>query len=182
MNRPFPGATILRFGMRFCLLLAVLLPLWWWAIPLYGWTLAQGCRALLNYAAGVPVEAARIESGGLLNTGSQLVFLTGGRERAMELARLATNMPVLWALLLATPGHGGWRRAGALAAGSGILAAAHAAFIVFAISISPSPPGALPAALAQFGMALPFLIWALLASGATMAESARRLRFPGFLG
>lgn len=160
-----PTRTIALFALKFCVFLAVLAPLWWWLIPAYGWLLVQGCGSVLKFGLGMPILAGRIEAGGILNTGSHLVFHLEERVARMEIALLVTNLPPFLALVLATPGLA-WRRRGTiLLAGAGILVTLHALYIVVMMRFGAPLQAAaeIPTAVSQFLLTLPFLLWIVLA-------------------
>ena len=162
----WPAArSIVLFGVRFMLFLTLLAPLWWLLIPHYGWLLVQGCGSLLKFGLGMPILAGRIDAQGILNTGSLLIFNLEGRDSTMQIGLLVTNLPPFLALVLATPRLHWKRRLGVLAAGTGVLILSHALFIVVMLRFGTQlqAAAAIPTAVSQFLLTLPFLLWIALA-------------------
>lgn len=157
--------SIFLFGLKFLIFLLVLAPLWWMLIPSYGWLLVQGCGSLLKFGMGMPILAGRIETQGILNTGSLLVFDLEGRSAGMQIGLLVTNLPPFIALVLATPGLIWKRRALVLVGGSAMLILFHGMFIVVMLRFGAQFQAAqeIPTAVSQFILTLPFLLWIVLA-------------------
>lgn len=158
--------SVLIFALRFTAAILVIAPLWWLAMPAYGWALLQLCGAFLKWILGVSIEAGRVEPSGVLNTGTALVYQIGGVESRLALARLVTNLAPFLALIIATPGRPlRWRTTAALG-GGGLLVVLHGAYIILALrlrdTIAIHPEAA--TALSQFMLTLPFLLWAAAAA------------------
>ena len=153
---------VLIFALRFTAAILIVAPLWWLALPAYGWLLLQGCGAVLSWVLGLPIAAGRVESAGVLNTGSALVYQIGTVESRLALAQLVTNLAPYLALILATPGRTRRWRARAALGGGGLLLLLHAAYIILALrfreAIALHPE--VTTALSQFLLTLPFLLWA----------------------
>jgi hypothetical protein len=157
--------SILLFAAKFLIFVTVLVVAWWAVLPYYGYGLAQVSGAILRFALGVPIEYARLDAAGMLNTESRLVFGLGGREPRMPVALLVTNVPPYLALVAATAGLAMRRRLRILALGTGILCAGHVAFIVVALRFGEAlrQVSEIPTAVAQFYLTLPFLLWIVFA-------------------
>lgn len=166
-------ATLLQFCRTFLELTIILSVIWWLLLPQYGYALAQLSGGVLLNALQVPVEAARIEPYGILNTESYLVIVVNGRPLSFPIALLVTNMAPYLALVLATPGLRLFRRLFILVFGAGLLMAGHITFIVLALyfreQIAAAPN--IPTAVAQFYLTLPFLLWIILAYWGKIAAS-----------
>ncbi len=156
---------IARFAIRFLLASLLLVPLWWIAVPAYGWLLVQGCGTLLRSLFGMNITAGNIEVAGIMNTESLLTLYVGERPTSMKFVQLITNVPPFIALVLATPGLTLRRRAIALILGCAILCGGHALFIIIALRfVAAFQHGTeIPTAVAQFFLTLPFLLWIMLA-------------------
>ncbi|NJL71550.1 MAG: hypothetical protein HC888_07990 [Candidatus Competibacteraceae bacterium] len=170
--------SILLFAAKFLCFVAVLVVLWWTVLPYYGFVLAQSTGATLRWVMQMPIEYARVEPHGFLNTESHLVFgLNEGsvmHTRSMPIAVLVTNVPPYWALVLATAGLALRRRVKVLFLGTGILVAGHFLFIVVASRFGPLMQGSeVITAVAQFNLTLPFLLWIVF---------AYRFRLAAYLG
>lgn len=168
MTKRRPKRSILLFALKFLVCVGLLVVLWWLFLPYYGFFLAQSTGATLRWGFQIPIEYARIELGGLLNTESHLVFGLSGAEaghpRQMSIALLVTNVPPYWALVLATAGLAWRRRLRVLLVGTAILVAGHYAFIVVAFRFGAILQASeLLTAVAQFYLTLPFLLWIVLA-------------------
>lgn len=170
--------SILLFAVKFLVFVAVLVVVWWTLLPYYGFVLAQTTGATLRWVMQMPLEFARVEPHGFLNTESHLVLgLNDGtalRTRMMPIAVLITNVPPYWALVLATAGLALRRRLKILLWGTGILMAGHYLFIVVASRFGHVMQGSeLITAIAQFNLTLPFLLWIVF---------AYRLRLAAYFG
>ena len=165
MDRPFPWRMLATFGAKFCAALLVLAPLWWLCLPGYGWLLVQGCGALLKNIAAMPITAAHVDVRGILNTESRLVFYIGDRERLMKFALLVTNLPPFIALVIATPALSIRRKLGITLAGTALLVAVHAIYILIALRFGAqlAANGQVSTAMSQFFLTLPFLLWIAMA-------------------
>lgn len=153
------------FCLKFLAFVVVLVVVWWLLLPYYGQVLLQVTGVSLKYLLGVPIESGRIEAGGLLNTGTTLIFSVEGHERRMHIALLATNVPPYIALVLATAGIAWKRRLRILGYGCGILCFFHAAFITVALRWQDALMQAseIPTAMVQFFLTLPFMLWIVFA-------------------
>jgi len=157
---------LLFFCLKFLVLVTVLVVVWWLAIPAYGYLLIQVTGGVLKGVMGVAIEAGRIETGGVLNTDSLLVFVhDGGIASKMPIALLVTNLPPYWALVLATAGLRWRRRLAILGYGSAILVFSHVLHIVVVLKYGAvlQRVSEVPTAVAQFYLTLPFLLWIVLA-------------------
>lgn len=165
MAQPFPWRMLAIFGAKFCAAMVVLAPLWWLCLPGYGWLLVQGCGALLKNFAGMPVTAAHVQVQGILNTESQLVFYIGDRERLMKFALLVTNLPPFIALVMATSTLSFRRKITITLAGTALLVAVHAIYIMIALRFGAllAANGEISTAMSQFFLTLPFLLWIVMA-------------------
>lgn len=165
MERLFPWRMLATFGLKFCLAMLILAPLWWLCLPAYGWLLVQACGSLLKGLFGMPVLAGRVDVRGILNTESLLVFYVGDRERLMQFALLVTNLPPFIALVLATPALHWPRRLKITLAGTAILVAIHGLYVVVALRFSTllAANGEVSTAISQFFLTLPFVLWIALA-------------------
>lgn len=153
------------FGLRFIIIITGCALLWWWLIPVYGRVLLVICTWLFHWAVRMPVEGGRIDPMGLFNTETRLVFYMQGREPALPIALLVTNIPPYIALVLATAGLRLWRRLRILCYGSAILMVGHVAFIVVVLRYQEALQRAseIPVAIIQFFLTLPFLLWIVFA-------------------
>lgn len=141
--------------------------LWWLVLPYYAWVLVQVTGGILRLGLGEAIEYGRVEVAGILNTSSMLILGVEGVPRKMAVALLVTNVPPFVALVLATDGLGWRRRLKILAIGNGILAVGHVAFIVYSLHFlgvtTAREVPAIPMAVLQFYLTLPFLLWLVLA-------------------
>ncbi|HEX72867.1 MAG TPA: hypothetical protein ENN65_06095, partial [Candidatus Hydrogenedentes bacterium] len=163
-----PQARIRRvamFGVRFAVSIVICAVLWWWFVPVYGRALLAICMWILRWSTSLTIDGGRIEAHGLLNTETRLIFEMAGREPALPIALLVTNIPPYIALVLATAGLRLWRRLRILAYGCGILMAGHVAFIVVVLRYQSELQRAseVPTAIIQFFLTLPFLLWIVFA-------------------
>jgi hypothetical protein len=153
------------FCGKFLVFVIVLVVLWWLLLPYYGQVLLQVTGVPLRYLFNMPILAGRIETAGVLNTNTVLVFTLQERERSMPIALLATNVPPYIALVLATAGLTWKRRARILVYGCGILCLFHAVFIIVAMRFQDTlmRVSEIPTAVAQFFLTLPFMLWIVFA-------------------
>lgn len=163
-----PGARIRRvaiFGVRFAISIVVCAVLWWWFLPVYGRALLAISMWILRWSTSLLIDGGRIEPHGLLNTETRLIFEMAGREPALPIALLVTNIPPYIALVLATAGLRFWRRLRILAYGCGILMAGHVTFIVVVLRYQSELQRAseIPIAIIQFFLTLPVLLWIVFA-------------------
>lgn len=166
MGRGARFSAIALFCARFAVLAPACLALWWWlVVPPYVWALGQVCAWTLIHVAGMPIEALKVTSAGILNTETILVFVVDSRDHPIAVAHLVNNLPPFVILVLATSGLGVLRRLKVLGIGTGILVVCHAVFIVLvyvlAERIEQAPVW--PVALGKFLLTLPFLLWIVLA-------------------
>ena len=156
---------VVWFCTKFFLFVIPCSLLWWWALPLYAYILGHVTTAFLQMIVSIPIDGCSVEKAGLFNTGTTLVFAMAGREFPLAIADLVKNIPPFVALILATARLSRLRRVKALMMGLSVLVIGHALYIIlafsFAESISRSP--AIPTALAQLFLTLPFLLWVVLA-------------------
>jgi hypothetical protein len=161
----FPWRMLFIFVAKFCLALLVVAPLWWLCLPGYGWLLVQGCGSALKWGLGMPILAGHVEVRGILNTESLLIFYVGDREQHMKFALLVINLPPFIALVMATPMLAWRRRWRILLAGSVILVAGHALFVVVALRFGAFLAGnsEVATAISQLFLTLPFGLWIAMA-------------------
>lgn len=156
--------AIALFCGKFVLFAPICLVLWWLAVPYYVWALGQFCAWVL-IQFGVPIDAMKVTSQGILNTETVLAFIIKGKEWPIPFARMVNNLPSFVILVLATPALGLLRRLKILAIGIGILVAGHALFLVlvcaFKEQINQAPE--IPIALGKFLLTIPFILWIILA-------------------
>ncbi len=159
------GRGPLWFCVKFIVFVPALTALWWLLLPWYGQVLLQVTGGVLKFAMGVPIEAGRIVAKDVLNTGTDLAFRVGDRERSLHIALLVTNVPPYAALVLATAGLAFWKRLRILLYGCGILCLGHAAFIVIVFRYQEAfmKASEIPTAVVQFFLTLPFLLWIVFA-------------------
>lgn len=153
------------FCLRFLVFIIILVVLWWLLLPYYGQFLLQATGMPLRYLLGVPIEAGRVETAGLLNTGAKIVFVFAGHEQSMHIALLATNVPPYVALVLATAGLALRRRIRILLYGCGILCGFHILFIIIALRFQEAllKVSEIPTAIILFFLTLPFMLWIVFA-------------------
>lgn len=179
-----PRQKPLWFCAKFVVLVTLLVALWWWMLPAYGWILLQLSGGFLKHVMGVPVESGAIVPKEVLNTGTDLVLnLSTGQRRVMHIGLLATNIPPYFALVLATGGLAMRRRIRGLVCGFLILFLFHLSFIVVAMRYQEALMRAseIPTAVVQFFLTMPFLLWIvfaywdrLLAGGAPALETEKK--------
>ena len=157
---------VLALVWRFLVIAPPCLVVWWWFLPAYG-HLTGRVSALGAGMLGEYPEYLEIRSGGLLNTGTLVILSGDGRLCRFPLGKLATNMAPYVALVFATPGLTTRRRLRALGLGAGLLLMSHVAYMALAFrfreAIQASP--ALPSALGEFVLMLPFVLWVVLVQG-----------------
>ena len=161
-----PRQKPLWFCAKFVVLVTLLVALWWWMLPAYGWLLMQLSGGFLKHVMGVPVASGAIVPKEVLNTGTDLVFnLSTGQRRVMHIGLLATNIPPYFALVLATGGLAWRRRIRGLVYGFLILCLFHLSFIVVAMRYQDALMRAseIPTAVVQFFLTMPFLLWIVFA-------------------
>lgn len=167
MSRPHPVAGVAWFLLKFCLIVPVLLVLWWIVQPYYVRAIGQIAGVVIRYFGNLTIEGMRVEvdESGVLNTRTSLVYLFEGRRYPIEVAFLIANLPAYLALVLATSGLAWRRRLRAMALGSGILAVGHVLFLsimfIFARQVQAAPE--IPTAFGMFVMTLPFPLWIVFA-------------------
>ncbi|NLN94147.1 MAG: hypothetical protein GX130_12690 [Candidatus Hydrogenedens sp.] len=157
--------SVAVFALKFFVLVIILGVLWWKVLPFYGQVLLQVTGLPLKYALGVPIDSGFVETEGVLNTESRLVFSVQGHERRMKIAHLVTNIPPYIALVLATAGLT-WRRRGLiLLYGCGIICFFHVFFIIMAMRFQDKlmQISEVPTAMVQFFLTLPFMLWIVFA-------------------
>ena len=156
--------VVLAFCARFLVVAPLCLLAWWALLPAYAWCLGQLTRLVLYPVLDAPIDEVLVERHGILSTGSLLRFVRAGATRSIPVGQLVSNVAPFAALVLATPGMAWRRRAVTLGIGSVLLALGHATYLplvfVFAPTIAASP--AIPTALGQVFITLPFLLWILL--------------------
>lgn len=179
-----PRRSVMLFALRFLALVAPFTAAWWLLVPLYGRLLVQIAGGILKFGLGTPIEYGFIQSEGILNTNSLLVFGMNGVEKSLPIALLVTNVAPYLALVFATLDLS-WKRRGLIIGyGVGILLAGHAAFLVYAMrfnivaeeaGMAANRLAELPAAIVQLFLTLPFLLWIVFAYweklGALLAET-----------
>ncbi len=168
MTREAPErSAVLFFLLKFCVLAAVLLGVWWIIQPWYVSGVGKSAGLVIRYVAGIPLEGTEVDvdKTGVLNTKTSLVYRYEGRPIAIKVAFLVSNLPAYIALILATGGIGWRRRLRALAFGSAILVAGHIAFLAIMFTFSREVRAApeIPTAFGVFVMTLPFLLWIVFA-------------------
>ena len=164
MNRRARTGRIVFFGLRFALAAPLCLAAWWFIMPYYVLALGQLCKPFINASGNVGVHAVEVKRAGALDTQTSLCFVTGNGTRRIAIGQLVTNIAPFAALILATKGLGLSRRLGLFLAGFAVLAGAHAAFLVlvFKLANTGGAGAALPTALGQLVITLPFLLWLVL--------------------
>mgnify|MGYP001171022291 CR=1 FL=1 len=166
MYRTRPRQKPLWFCVKFVVFVTILVMLWWWMLPAYGWLLLQVSGGFLKHVLGVPVVSGAIVPKEVLNTGTDLVFnLSTGQRRVMHIGLLATNIPPYAALVLATGGLAMRRRVRGLVYGLLILCLFHVSFIIVAMRYQDALMRAseIPTAVVQFFLTMPFLLWIVFA-------------------
>jgi len=171
MNEQRSVLPIIWFLLKFLVLAAALVVVWWSLLPWYGYLLGQLAGGLARFVLGVPIVALRLEAQGLLNTDSMLAFdiLTpdGASHitRKLEIALLVTNMVPYLALVLATSGIALARRVRILLIGAAILMAGHIFFLTLPLRYQEflQRHSEIPTSITQFFLILPVLLWLGLA-------------------
>ncbi len=168
MSRASGIGRIAFFCLKFLVLSAALLFLWWWKVqPHYVTLIGHITRAILEHIAREPIDGmlVQVNTAGVLSSETSLVWIIGERERSSSVAFLVANIPPYIALVLATPGLALKRIAKILLYGLGILATGHILFLtlafVFSRQIQESPE--VPNAIGLFLMTLPFMLWIVFA-------------------
>jgi len=161
MTRTMPWRMLTVFGVKFCLALLVLAPLWWLCLPAYGWLLVQACGSVLKWGLGMPILAGHVDTQGILNTESLLTFYVGEREQHMAIALLVTNVPTFLALVIASPALTWKRRLAIASTGAAILVTGHALYVIVALRFGAflAANNEAATAVSQFILTLPFLLW-----------------------
>ncbi len=159
---------IALFGLKFAILSACLLYLWWWKVqPQYVGLIGRIAGWILHNFSSVPIVGMKVEvdPSGVLSTETSLVFLAEGRRYPIDVAYLVANIPPYIALVLATPGLAFKRIWRALLIGLAILATGHILFLVlmFMFSGQAQESPEIPTALGLFLLTMPFVLWIALA-------------------
>lgn len=157
MTQPHAFRDMALFCAKFLLFVAALTAFWWWLLPHYGWFLIQAAGSILRFGFGMPIRAGHVEAAGILNTASEMVFDIAEDQVKAKITVVITNVPVYWALILATPQLLLKRRASILLAGTALLVAGHIAFIIYALRFSGAIGAAnrMPTAIVQVFITLP---------------------------
>jgi len=168
MTREGKGrGAVLLFLLKFCVIAAVLLGVWWVVQPAYVSVVGNAAGLAIRYIAGINLEGVEVavDKTGVLNTKTSLIYHYEGRPVAIKVAFLVSNLPAYLALILATGGIGWKRRVRAWAIGSAILIMGHMAFLAIMFTFSREVRAApeIPTAFGMFVMTLPFLLWIVLA-------------------
>lgn len=167
MNATHRAHPVIVFCLKFVLAAPVCLALWWTILPSYVWTLGQACGQMLNTLTSISIEALNVvtDPSGVLNTKTDLVFVSNAREKTISIAPIANSMVPFIILMLATPGMKIKKMLVRMAFGVSILWIAQVTFLVgifiFAESLEESPEIAL--GLGKFLLTLPFVLWIALA-------------------
>lgn len=160
--------TVSRF-IWFCVKLFILAPIclcvWWQIMPIYAHGLGHVTAAILRIVFGYPIEDAVVHAKGFMNVDTVMAYVVKGRESALPIAQLVSNIGTFCALMLAT-GRLGYRRlflGGA--AGIAILSFTHAVYLItfysFAKAIARDQTYFV--AFAQVLLTLPFILWIVFA-------------------
>lgn len=155
------------FLLKFAVIAAALLVLWWVIQPQYVRAIGQFAAAGIVYLGGVSIDRVLIEvdDSGVLNTRTSLVYVHEERRYPISVSFLIANLPAYLALVLATTGLAWKRRLRALLLGSAILFLGHVVFLavmfIFARQVQAAPE--VPTAFGMFIMTLPFLLWIVFA-------------------
>lgn len=167
MGQPTRARRIAAFAAKFAAIVPACLVAWWLFLPVYARFLGLVATLILKYINQVPIESFVVSNAGiankagLLNTGTALSFVVGGRQQTLpELGSVVTNVAPFLALVLATP-RLGWKRRG-LIIGIGvlILVVTHISFVLMAYLAGQSE---VSMAIGQAFITLPFLLWIVLA-------------------
>lgn len=158
--------AIAVFCLKFLFIVPVCLVAWWLVLPWYAWCLGHVAKALLSALSSIPVQNVTVVPGGILNTGTSLTFVLDHARPSIQVAGVVSNLAPYVALVLATRSLPLRRRLAALAIGAGILWLGHQAYVtlalVFSSQIQAHP--AVPRALGELFITLPFPLWIVLAS------------------
>ncbi len=168
---------------KFLLFAVVLAVAWWSFLPVYSWALMEVVGIILRTFAHVPIEAGEIRKAGILNTESLLAYRIAGTWLAIPVALLITNIPPYTALVMATAGLSWRRRLANLGYGCTLLVFGHVVFLLWAVlirwwqvqagqGVSGEPPQ-IYAAVLQFYLTLPFLLWIVFPYWDKLSESRR---------
>ncbi len=147
-----------RLCARFMALAPICLIAWMLVLPQYTFIVAHSTRCLLQYVFGAGLVGADVEVGGVLNMGTQLVFVTaaGGRLTMLNVGHLVGNVAPFVALMLATPGVGLRRRAAGIGIGLGVLFVLHGLTIMVRFWEGRS---AFSTTVGFVSITMPFLLW-----------------------
>ena len=123
-----------QFGLRFLVALVASVAIWLVVEPLYDRVVATIALPVVRVLEPVPVTAAVSMDGSdaIVHHSEEYAWL--GLQR-LELRTHHNNMPLLVALIAATPGLAPSRRRRAFAIGVGVLAATHVLYFVLSIHI-----------------------------------------------
>jgi len=168
MTREAPArGAVLFFLLKFAVLAGILLAVWWIIQPYYVGAVGSVARIAISVVGGITIDGVKVEvdDTGVLNTKTLLVYKYEGRDVAIKVAFLVSNLPAYIALILATGGIGWARRLRALGIGCAILIVGHIAFLAIMFTFSREVRAApeVPTAFGLFVMTLPFLLWVVLA-------------------
>jgi hypothetical protein len=174
MSRLSSAGNYIFFVLKFLVLVSVLVVLWWWILPYYGYCIIWVTARVLRYGLGYPVQGGYIAPEGLLNTMSTLHYVIGGSAPGLKLADVVTNLPPYVALVLATSGIRIWKRVRILGYGCAILIATHMLFFIVRFTqnqmvqkntelMNSSAFTEIPTAFLHFSLTLPFLLWIVFA-------------------
>ena len=165
MSRSQERGSLIFLCVKFIVFLIPLVWAWFSLLPYYAEALMQVSGGILVSVFGFPIDSGHIIAKGLLNTESQLVFISQGRETKQSIGVLVTNVAPYLALVLATGGLSWLRRIWVLLLGSAILISGHILFLVLALRFGrfAAANPEIPTAVAQFYLTLPFLLWIVLA-------------------
>jgi len=168
MSRASGIGGIAFFCLKFLVLSAALLFLWWWKVqPHYVTLIGHITRAVLEHIAREPIDGmlVQVNTAGVLSSETSLVWIIEQRQYPINAAPIVVNIPPYFALVLATAGLGLKRIVKILLYGLSILATGHILFLtlffVFSRQIQESPE--VPTAIGLFLMTLPFMLWIVFA-------------------
>jgi hypothetical protein len=153
----------LFFGLRFSVAAPLCLLLWWELTPHYAWLVGQLSGGILSGIFSMPIESLRVDPAGIMNWQTLLVFVVGGRDQALPIAGIITNLPAYLALCLATGAITMKKRAAIAIGGCLILACAHVLYVVLVVQF-----GAFFKQwhqLVDMILLLPFLLWIVMVYG-----------------
>ncbi len=182
MTSDGPGrGAVFFFLLKFCVIAAVLLGVWWIVQPGYVFIVGHAAALAIRYIGGIELDGVDVDvDDGVLNTNTSLVYCYEGRPIPIKVAFLVSNLPAYLALILATGGLGWRRRLRALAFGSAILIVAHVVFLAVMFTFSREVRAApeIPTAFGLFVMTLPFLLWIVFAYWERAEDWMRRATDP----